>query len=42
MRFWSYLQDRLRGLGGLPRLADLIRQRAREAHPVMPGEAVAS
>lgn len=42
VRFWSYLQDRLRGLGGLPRLADLIRQRAREAHPVMPGEAVAS
>jgi hypothetical protein len=31
VRFWSYLQDRLRGLGTIPRLADLIRQRAQEA-----------
>jgi hypothetical protein len=31
VRFWQYLQDRLRGLGQLGRLADLIRQRAREA-----------
>lgn len=31
IRFWDYLQDRLRGLGKLPRLADLIRQRAAEA-----------
>jgi hypothetical protein len=31
VRFWDYLQDRVRGLGQLPRLADLIRQRAREA-----------
>jgi hypothetical protein len=29
--FWSYLQDRLRGQGTIPRLADLIRQRAQEA-----------
>jgi hypothetical protein len=29
--FWSYLQDRLRGLGTIPRLAALIRQRAAEA-----------
>jgi hypothetical protein len=29
--FWSYLQDRLRGLGTIARLADLIRQRAQEA-----------
>lgn len=29
--FWAYLQDRLRGLGTIPRLAALIRQRAQEA-----------
>lgn len=29
--FWSYLLDRLRGLGTIPRLAALIRQRATEA-----------
>ena len=28
LRFWEYLQDRVRGLGQLPRLADLIRQHA--------------
>jgi hypothetical protein len=28
LRFWDYLQDRVRGLGQLPRLADLIRQKA--------------
>jgi Transposase IS66 family len=27
VRFWDYLQDRVRGLGKIPRLADLIRQR---------------
>jgi hypothetical protein len=31
IRFWDYLQDRLRGLGQIPRLADLIRHKAREA-----------
>jgi hypothetical protein len=31
IRFWDYLQDRVRGLGQIPRLADLIRQQAREA-----------
>lgn len=31
VRFWCYLQDRLRGLGTIPRLAALIRQRATEA-----------
>jgi len=30
VRFWDYLQDRVRGLGRLPRLADLIRQKAEE------------
>jgi hypothetical protein len=30
VRFWDYLHDRVRGLGRLPRLADLIRQQARE------------
>jgi len=29
--FWDYLGDRIRGLGQMPRLADLIRQRAAEA-----------
>jgi hypothetical protein len=28
--FWDYLHDRVRGLGRIPRLADLIRQKARE------------
>jgi hypothetical protein len=28
--FWNYLQDRIRGLGKVARLADLIRQRAAE------------
>ena len=31
VRFWDYLQDRIRGLGQIPRLGDLIRQKAREA-----------
>ena len=31
IRFWDYLQDRVRGLGQIPRLADLIRQKAGEA-----------
>jgi transposase IS66 family protein len=39
--FWSYLQDRLRGLGTIPRLAELIRQRAAaEAPPAGLGQAV--
>jgi Transposase IS66 family len=28
--FWSYLRDRVRGLGQVPRLADLIRAKAQE------------
>jgi len=31
IRFWDYLQDRVSGLGQIPRLADLIRQEAQEA-----------
>jgi Transposase IS66 family len=31
VRFWDYLQDRVRGLGQIPRLAELIRQKAQEA-----------
>jgi Transposase IS66 family len=31
IRFWDYLQDRIRGLGQIPRLGDLIRQKVREA-----------
>lgn len=33
VNFWAYLQDRVRGAGQIPRLADLIRQKA-EAMPV--------
>jgi Transposase IS66 family len=29
VRFWDYLQDRVRGLGRIPRLADLICRKAR-------------
>ncbi len=29
--FWNYLCDRIRGLGEIPRLADVVRQRAAEA-----------
>src|SRR6185369_7357155 len=28
--FWAYLRDRVRGLGQIPRLADLIRLKAQE------------
>jgi hypothetical protein len=31
VRFWAYLQDRVRGLGPIPRLAELIRQKAGSA-----------
>jgi hypothetical protein len=31
VNFWAYLQDRVRGLGQIPRLADQIRQKAEEA-----------
>jgi hypothetical protein len=36
VNFWNYLQDRLRGLGEIPRLAELIHQRTRaiQAAPV--------
>jgi Transposase IS66 family len=30
VRFWDYLQDRVRGLGKIPRLGDLIRSKARQ------------
>ena len=33
LRFWDYLQDRVRGLGKIPRLADLLRQKARRLAP---------
>jgi Transposase IS66 family len=33
VRFWEYLQDRVRGLGQIPRLADLIRQKAAQTTP---------
>ena len=31
VRFWDYLLDRVRGLGQIPRLADLIQQRSRQS-----------
>ena len=34
VNFWNYLQDRVRGLGKVTRLADLIRQRAAPKRPV--------
>ncbi len=41
--FWAYLQDRLRGLGQIPRLGELIRERAEaEATPVGPVVAVSA
>jgi hypothetical protein len=39
IRFWDYLQDRVRGLGKVPRLAEVIRQRAAES-PAGKAEAV--
>jgi hypothetical protein len=38
--FWAYLQDRLGGLGRIPRLAALIRQRAAEGQAAGIGAAV--
>ena len=35
VRFWDYLQDRVRGLGRVARLADLIRQRAGPKQPAV-------
>lgn len=36
VRFWDYLRDRIRGLGQIPRLAELIRQRAVRNVPAVP------
>jgi hypothetical protein len=33
VNFWSYLQDRLRGYGRIPRLAELIRRKGEEMWP---------
>ena len=38
--FWAYLCDRVRGLGKIPRLAELIRERTAEASPAGLGAAV--
>lgn len=40
LSFWEYLRDRLRGRGQIPRLAELIRQRAAEAPAARNAEAV--
>lgn len=34
VRFWDYLRDRVRGLGEVARLPDLIRQRAQPPKPI--------
>src|SRR3954451_20089114 len=39
VRFWDYLQDRVRGLGHVPRLIELIHQKARQTKP-LPSQAV--
>ena len=36
LRFWDYLQDRVRGLGQIPRLADFIRQKAQQTVKIAP------
>ncbi len=33
VNFWAYLQDRVRGVGQIPRLAELIRRKAEETSP---------
>jgi Transposase IS66 family len=38
--FWAFLCDRIRGLGQIPRLAEIIRQRAAEAASAGPAQAV--
>jgi hypothetical protein len=38
LRFWDYLQDRVRGLGQIPRLADLIRQQAQAVVAAAPNQ----
>jgi Transposase IS66 family len=40
LSFWAYLHDRLRGLGQVPRLAELIRQRAAAGATARLGKAV--
>ena len=39
LRFWDYLQDRVRGLGKIARLAELMRQKARQTTAAV-GQAV--
>jgi hypothetical protein len=41
VRFWDYLQDRVRGLGKIPPLAELIRQKARQTSAPV-GQAVSA
>jgi hypothetical protein len=38
--FWAFLIDRIRGVGQIPRLPDLIRQKATEAPSLKPVDAV--
>ena len=48
IRFWDYLKDRVAGLGQIPRLADVIRQKTQEAAakkaaaPSLPGASEAT
>jgi len=38
--FWAYLQDRVRGVGQIPRLAELIRRKAEETRARKAGAAL--
>lgn len=40
LNFWAYLKDRIRKLGKIPWLPDLIRQRAAQESAAVPAEAV--
>jgi hypothetical protein len=40
VNFWAYLKDRLRGLGAIPWLPDVIRQRAGRESAALPVDAV--
>src|SRR3954469_3879931 len=40
VNFWAYLQDRVRGVGQIPRLAELIRRQAEEARARKAGAAL--
>jgi hypothetical protein len=40
VNFWAYLQDRVRGVGQIPRWAELIRRKAEETRARKAGAAL--